>query len=341
MGKGKDITYAERIRIETMLKDGLSKRQIAERLGRHYNTIHYEIKKGMTKLLNGRTWKMYDFYSADIGQQTHDKAQQNKGCPLKIGKDIAYADYLENMVCNHKYSPYAALESARGKFDTSICVSTFYSYVDKGVFYMLCNKDLPCRRNARQKPQEPRRASLKNLRGKSIEDRPKAINERVTFGDWELDTVVGGQGKSKECLLVLTERVSRYEIIMKLAEKTMKEVTRAFDRLEQRLGVDCFRKVFKTITSDNGSEFLDGDGIEKSCLGDCNRTELYYAHPHCPSERGSNENANKLIRRWCPKGCDFSEYTDSDIQRVQEWVNSYPRRLFDGRSAVEVYQAAN
>lgn len=341
MGKRKDITYAERIKIETMLKDGLSKRQIAERLGRHYNTIHYEIKRGMTKLLNGSTWEMYDFYSADIGQQTHEKAQQNKGCPLKIGRDIAYADYLEDMVCNRKYSPYAALESARGKFATNICVSTFYSYVDKGVFYRLCNKDLPFRRDTRQKPQKPRRASLKNLRGKSIEDRSKAVNERVSFGDWELDTVVGGRGKHKECLMVLTERFSRYEIIMKLAEKTMAEVAKAFDRLEQRLGADRFSRTFQSITSDNGCEFLDADGIEKSCFGDYKRTELYYCHPYCPSERGSNENANKLIRRWFPKGCDFSEYTEADIQQVQEWINAYPRRLFNGKNAEKVYQAAN
>lgn len=337
MGKGKDLTYAERIKIETMLKDGLNKKQIAHRLGRHYNTIHYEIKKGMTRLRDGATWKEYDFYSADIGQTAHEQAQQNKGCPLKIGKDIAYADYLESMVINCKYSPYAALESAKGNFDTTICVSTFYSYVDKGVFFSLKNKDLPHRRSVSTKAHKPRRASLKNLHAKSIEERPNAVNERISKGHWELDTVVGGRGKSKECLMVLTERVSRYELIMKLASKTMSEVVRAFNRLEQRLGAECFKETFLTITADNGTEFLDSDGIEKSCIMAGNRTSVYYCHPYCPSERGSNENSNKLIRRWCPKGCDFAEYADADIQRIEDWVNSYPRKLFNGRTAKEIY----
>ncbi|MDE7269269.1 MAG: IS30 family transposase [Acetatifactor sp.] len=340
MGKGKDLTYAERIKIETMLKDGLNKKQIAHRLGRHYNTIHYEIKKGMTRLRDGSTWKEYDFYSADIGQATHEQAQQNKGCPLKIGKDIAYADYLETMVIHHKYSPYAALESAKGKFDTTICVSTFYSYVDKGVFFSLENRDLPHRKDARIRAYKPRRTSLKNLHAKSIEERPKVVNERISKGHWELDTVVGGRGKSKECLMVLTERVSRRELIMKLASKTMSEVVRAFNRLEQRLGTEHFKETFRTITADNGTEFLDSDGIEKSCITAGNRTNVYFCHPYCPSERGSNENANKLIRRWCPKGCDFAEYTEVDIQHIEDWLNSYPRKLFNGRTANEVYLTA-
>ena len=97
-------------------------------------------------------------------------------------------------------------------------------------------------------------------------------------------------------LLVLTERQTHAEHILVMKDKTSASVCAALDRLEQFYG-ERFKELFKSITCDNGCEFLDAEGIVKSCLGECPRTSLYYAHPYCASERGSNENANRLIRR--------------------------------------------
>lgn len=331
----KNLSYAERIKIETMLKDGITQREIAKRLGRHYNTINYEIKKGLTKLRNGSTWLEYDFYSADIGQKKHNEHNANKGRDLKIGNDYAFVRHVEDCILNKRYSPYATLQTAKGRFKTDICLTTLYHYIDKGIFLNVTNKHLPVKKNARETSYDAVRPSYKNIRGKSIEKRPKAVYGRSTFGHWELDTVVGGKGKSRACLLVLTERKSRNEIIMKLASKTMDEVVKAFDALETAYGAEHFKQIFKTITSDNGVEFLDSEGIEKSKYTSEPRTALFYCHPYCSSERGSNENQNKLIRRFCPKGCDFGDYTDEEIRDIQDWINNYPRKIFNGMSSNE------
>lgn len=92
---------------------------------------------------------------------------------------------------------------------------------------------------------------------------------------------------------------------------------------------------------DNGSEFLDSDSLEASCLypGE-KRTICYYAHPYSAWERGSNENANKLIRRFIPKGTDIGKLSANAIRRIEQCMNNYPRRILACRTAKKVYSAA-
>lgn len=84
---------------------------------------------------------------------------------------------------------------------------------------------------------------------------------------------------------------------------------------------------------DNGSEFADCAGMEMSCRRKGKRTKLYYCHPYSAYERGGNENMNRMIRWFFPKGTNFDEVTDKDIQRAEDWINSYPRRVLGWRSA--------
>ena len=99
-----------------------------------------------------------------------------------------------------------------------------------------------------------------------------------------------------------------------------------------------FYKLFKTITVDNGSEFLDYESIEKALYRVGKRTTVYYCHPYRSCERGSNENQNKLIRRWYPKGSDFDKILKKrDVKRVEKWINDYPRKMFDGKTANEMF----
>lgn len=173
-------------------------------------------------------------------------------------------------------------------------------------------------------------------KGESIENRPEEIDTRETFGHWEMDTVVGARGVSKKSLLVLTERKTRKEIIFLLKEHTAAAVVKALDRLERKTGA-AFRKIFKTITVDNGSEFADWQGMERSKRNKKNRTKVYYCHPYSSWERGSNENQNKLVRRHIPKGVNFDDKTQGDIDNIAEWINNYPRRLFEYQSAEKLY----
>lgn len=105
--------------------------------------------------------------------------------------------------------------------------------------------------------------------------------------------------------------------------------------MEWSLGADTFRRKFITITSDNGVEFSDFERIENSCIYPNKRTTLYFCHPFSSGERGSNENVNGLIRYWIPKGKDIGQYTKEQIQQIQDWINNYPRKKFDGMSTNE------
>lgn len=101
---------------------------------------------------------------------------------------------------------------------------------------------------------------------------------------------------------------------------------------------DTFYSVFKTITVDNGTEFADCEGIERSCIyPDRKRTQVYYCHPYCSSERGSNENGNRMIRRMIPKGSNFDNKSEKEIKAVEKWLGNYPRRMFGFKSSNELY----
>jgi len=75
------------------------------------------------------------------------------------------------------------------------------------------------------------------------------------------------------------------------------------------------------------------EGIEKSCRKEGKRTSIYYAHPYCSGERGTNENNNRLIRRWIPKGTDMTNIKVSFINKIEAWINNYPRAMFDYQSS--------
>ncbi|MDO4356903.1 MAG: IS30 family transposase [Clostridia bacterium] len=208
------------------------------------------------------------------------------------------------------------------------------SYIEKGVFLRVTNKNLPRRGEKKGKYQRVRPARAP--RGESIEKRPDEINHRSTFGHWEGDTIVGKRG-SKRTLLCFTERMTRKEIIIRLPDKTAASVVKAMDRLERKYG-GLFPKVFKTITFDNGSEFADCEGIERSAIrkGE-KRTKVYYCHPYSAYERGSNENQNGIIRRPFPKGTSFDKVTLSQVAAVEDWINDYPRALFGYKSANDMF----
>ena len=102
----------------------------------------------------------------------------------------------------------------------------------------------------------------------------------------------------------------------------------ALDTLEKKVGSKVFPLIFQSITCDNGCEFADAAGIERSITGRGPRTEVYYCHPYRPSERGSNENQNGLIRRHLPKGTDLSTISYEETKRIEDWLNNYPRKMF-------------
>ena len=330
------LQLTDRRKIEYGLNRGDTPKQIAAELHVHVSTIYREIKRSRWEWLDGATWITEDRYNPDGAERRYRENLAAKGAPLKIGNDRELADYLERKVIEEDRSPAAALadiELEGRTFKTSICVSTFYSYIEKGVFLNLTNKDLPEKLN-RKRPYHRVKTTKRAPRGESIEKRPEVVNTRETFGHWEMDTVVGLRGKSKKSLLVLTERKTRKEIIMELKRHTAAEVVKSLNKLERKWG-KMFYKVFKTITVDNGSEFADFEGMEKAARRKGSRVKLYYCHPYSSCERGSNENQNRMIRRHVPKGTDFDTVSGDTVKQIEIWINNYPRRLFNYGTAEE------
>lgn len=142
---------------------------------------------------------------------------------------------------------------------------------------------------------------------------------------------------SKAALLVLTERLTRWGLVIRVPDHTAESVVRALNRVERRMG-KRFREVFRTITVDNGSEFMDCDGLQRSYRLKRPRTKIYYCHPYSPQERGSNENMNRILRRWFPKGTNFDQVTEAEVAQAAEWMNNYPRRILGWRSAGAVFE---
>ena len=333
------FTWTERLQIEAWLKVGTKKKEIARLLNKNINSIYRELKRGEYLHLNS-DYTTEIRYSPDIAEERYRENLKAKGPALKIGNDHEYAQYLEYKVAVEKYSPGAILGEIKRKgldFDTTISKTTFYRYIDDGIFLHITNKDLPVKRN-KNKQGYKRVKATRAPAGKSIEQRPPEIEERNTFGHWEMDCVVGKQGTSK-VLLVLTERLTRREIIRLMPDKTAASVVRVINSLERQFGVKRFMQIFKSITVDNGGEFADWEGIEESYKKNKRRTTVFYCHPYSSYERGSNENQNKLIRRFYPKGTDFTKVKPSDIKRVETWINNYPREIFDFYCSNDLYEA--
>ena len=279
------------------------------------------------------------FYSAKEGQKKADWMKTSKGRPLKMLKDKKLFKYIENKILNDNYAPDAVigqLKRDESSFSVMVCTKTIYKGIDRGDFYKITNKNLPIKRNkTHRRYKKISKVAKNNITGRSIEERDSKINNREEVGHWEMDLVVGS---GHSCLQVLSlMRKTRKELIFKIPNKAQENIKRILDMLEKKFK-DSFKNIFKSITSDNGVEFLDQKGIENSCLvKGQKRTICYYAHPYSSWERGSNENANRLIRRFIPKGSNIDKYSDKEIKEIEDWINNYPRKIFGYRTANQMY----
>jgi transposase, IS30 family len=332
--KYKHLSEGERYKIETYVRVGFKCRQIAEKLGKNASTISREIRKGTVKQSNTHLEEKL-VYMADHGQREYEEKQSNKGRPLKIETDKELIRHIEKKIKEERYSPAAVMGEIIQQglmFKTKPCIKTVYNYIHAGVFYRVGETDL-IYGGRRKKKYRKIGKTRRKVALKSIEDRPQAADDRTKYGHWEID-IVKSIINARACLLTLTERLTRQEIILKLDSSTAEEVDRGLSFLEMKTG-RYFSKIFKTITADNGSEFMDWEMLEESKLKPgTKRTTMYYAHPYSSYERGTNENSNRIIRRFIPKGSDIGKVTVEAIRKIQNWMNSYPRRIFN-------YQTAN
>ena len=314
------MTRDERLKLEALSRAGLPVSQIAAQLGFCRQTIYNELRRGAYE--HETDYRAEVRYSADKGQQKHDYMQTGKGRPLKIGSDQAYAEYLETLIVRQRYSPAAALAAARAAgIGCGVSTSTLYSYIEKRVFGQLSRKYLHYKGQRKKgKDKEEKRIAHPNL--PSIADRPAEIGQRRERGHWEMDLIIG-KAKTSAVLLTMTERLTREEIIIRLPDRKAETVRKAIDRLERK--TPDFKERFKSITTDNGSEFLQYEQLRRSVRGGV-RFDIWYCHSYSAWEKGSVENNNRMIRRFFPKGSSFEKVSKKQVQQVQDWMNNYPRK---------------
>jgi IS30 family transposase len=336
--RGKHLNLDERIILERLLKHRKSKKEIATILDRSIKTIRREIKRGMVERKKS-DWSTYRTYCADKGQVLYMEGAKKRGRKKILETNPHLALHIRNKIKEEKLSPDVIAHTMEAAIGIKVCTKTIYNYIDAREIPDIHNADLleKIYRKKRSKKMILRKDRRCPER-KSIEERSDRVNNREDFGHWEIDLVVGKRKGSGAALLTLVERQTRYSIIEKLQDQTQQSVVKALNKLERRLGVNSFRQQFKSITADNGSEFLNVELLEKSINSNQKRTTFYYAHPFASWERGSNENGNRMIRRFIPKGSDIGDYTRKYIKDVEEFMKNLPRKIIDYLTPKEYYE---
>lgn len=338
--KYQHLSISERIKLEALIGIKKEVKEIARILQRDKSTIYREIQRGtVIRLQSDLSEKTA--YRGHVGQANYVKLGKNKERSLKIGKDHQLEEHIRQRLLEDRYSPDAIIGEIRVrqlKFEKTISTKTLYNYIEKGIFFGISNKDLWEKKKRKKRGYKSVvRRSYTNRLGRSIEDRPKKINTRKKYGHWEGDSVKGPQ-KTKAGLMTLTERKSREQIIVKVERATQEAIQEAIDGLEKKYEL-MFRAKFKSITFDNGTEFINWKSIEVSLLlKGMRRTKVYFAHTYASWERGTNENQNRMIRRFIPKGKNIAAVSEDKIQDIQDWMNNYPRKILGYKTANQVAQ---
>ncbi len=320
------MTWTDRLNIENLYTSGASYRIMSQKTGFAMSSLHYEIHRGLYDRLDGDTWKTIKRYSADIAQADAEWQATVKGCPVKLGNNHAYARTIADRIRSGE-SPDQIVGRLRLESRWTVSTNTLYRYIDKGYIPGVTNKDLFQKSKRKKRAYHKVRAS-RPPRGTSIERRPREINSRSTFGNWEMDSVIGRARGKSETVLVLTERKTRYEIIFKVSAKTSAATVAALRKLVRRFP----KGTFKSITVDNGSEFQDADGIRTLA------NAVYYCHPYTSYERDSNENANRIIRRFLPKRQSMKNVKQKDCDAVAHYMNNMHRKILGYHSAAELFR---
>jgi IS30 family transposase len=323
----KHLSRSDRDTLEALFRSGTTSRvELARILEVHPSTISRELKRGAVINLKS-TLEKYQTYSAEVAQQHKNVACAEKGPRTTISSSIA--DAIVSLMSLEKRSPSDALATLKDKGVTGLpCVKTVYNAIHHGDLAITIG-DLPYRKMSRKPKRYPQQRKAYTARkNTSIEKRPAEVETRILVGHHEIDLVVGGVG-SYYCLLTLVERKTRMLYIERLSGHTQKEVLRAVKKIRKEMEEGDI----KSITCDNGPEFLDETAMRKATDAD-----IYYAHPYSSYERGSNENTNRIIRRYIPKGTDIGNFTRAQIKAIQDHINSIHRDALGGLTAQQAHE---
>lgn len=310
------LTMFEREEISRNIALGANIRSIARNIQRHPSTISREINKCVIAP---------KYYRAIFAQQYHNKMLRKQRANRKLIANPALRQMVLDYL-NKKWSPQQIAKRLKVLYpnDMTMRVSheTIYSFVYVLPRGSLKKEIVNCLRREHQYRQPQKPDHRKNLGAiqdyLSIEERPLEVADRTIPGHWEGDLLMGSRNAS--AIGTLVERTTRMTFLVKLENKYAKAVREAFAEEFRFLPPGLKR----TLTYDQGQEMAQ----HKIFTKDTN-ISVYFAHPHSPWERGTNENTNGLLRQYFPKGTDFTKISKEQLKEVQDELNDRPRKALD------------
>lgn len=336
------LTENDRATIQALIeqKDENGKRlfnnsYIANYLGVDKSTISRELKKRKSYRLMVRSGRSIEkpYNAVDAQNNYIFKRGLSKG-KYKLRKYPKMAKFIEDKIKIDKWAPDVIVGYMRKHkyFDRDgfceITTPTIYNAIRLGIIKVKITDTRRMKEIPEYKYQN--KFSLPaNKISCSIENRPEEINDRSIFGHFEIDTVIGTSRGKHECLLAITERKTKYEIIFKISSKTAEAVVNKINQIKSFMNKH-YNKKFKSYSTDNGSEFSDFLGIIKD-----SKTSIYFCHPYCSGEKGTNEKQNSMIRYFIPKKTLIENYSFEDINKVADWMNNYPRKSLNYKTPLE------
>ncbi len=319
--KYKRLTLKERVIIETLLQENKTKSYIAKKLKRSRSTITREVNK----LGDNYDAKLSDWCAKDdyLNKRNKDKITTYKR--LKI---FVYRGLLSG------WSPEQISGKLKLDYPNDSIMTISYEAIYTHIYahrQASLNRKLiallPYKKTQRKRTNKHSKRGVKIKDQISIDDRPVDIEKREEIGHWEGDLVIGKGQKS--AIGTLVERKSRFTFIVKLKNRKSTTVRKEF--------VKKFNKTdtlfTKTLTYDNGTEMAQHKQFSKQT-----GMPVYFAHPYCSWERGTNENTNGLIRRYFPKKTDFNTITEKELKKAQNALNNRPRKVLGYRTPNQVME---
>ena len=311
----RQLTSEERYMLAALRRQGLNHSEIARSMGRHRSTVSREVRRNSTRA-DGH----YRPFTAQ--ERTQGRRSRSRRNSHFTARDFALVDGL---LCR-QWSPEQVAGHLRRLRLLSISHETIYPHVwrDKkrgGLLYTHL-------RGARKRRRKRYGAddSRGRLAGKRmISERPIEVEARSRVGHWEADTVAGAGGR--DCVATLVERKTGLVHIGKLSDRTAGSLSRRVIRLIRRQAGR-----FETVTADNGTEFHDYRRVEE-----LTGVTFYFARPYHSWERGSNENANGLLRQYLPKGVSMAGLSQQQCNAIARKLNTRPRKRLGFRTPLECY----
>lgn len=216
----------------------------------------------------------------------------------------------------------------------TVSTKTFYNYIHDG---KVAIKPIDLPRMLRRRTKKNWKTYIpKRQKGTSIEERPESIETREEFGHWEGDLVTGPRDGQNGAYLTLIERKTRFYYMIPITSKSSKKVYMQINKLHKFYG-DDFKKIFKSITFDNGSEFSRWKDMEKKPGTKEKRTTIYFGRPYHSCDRASNENCNGLIRYFIKKGTDINKISNEKTIDINDKINNKKRKILGYLPAEQLF----